>query len=109
MEHEPSAHIKCNGEDVEMRRDNTTLFRHLGHAAVYDHIFITLSEEPLKYTYVFQDNPGYEPLRQFLERHDYPQHINLTDAAECDKNVYVALQLQDLTQDSYPEAWDEAA
>lgn len=102
--------LNLGGEIFQMRRDNTSLFRFAGELAIYDHVFFVQEElEPgrIAGTYLFAANPAYPQIRAFIEQHNYPQHINLQEAAQCDIDAWNHHYLKDLNDMTHvPEGWE---
>ena len=105
MEHkEPFGHLNVNGERHEMRQDNTSLFRHLGHAAIYDHVFIVLPNE--RGAYIWNGMEHYERLATLAVENECTLHLNLPEAGEADQKAYMNYALRDLGSfDTVPEEW----
>lgn len=101
--------LTLGGEDFHMTRENTSLFTFLGEAAIYNHIFFEHKREQRKLigTYLFAANPAYVQLKEFIEEHSYPQHINMLEAAQCDVDAWNSHYLNDLNDiSSVPEEWE---
>lgn len=89
MENEPSFIAQFEGgQEIEATRDNTTLFTHIGRLALYDHVFIVLDEEENRGSYIFQINPAFEGIADFMIANEYPMHLNLREVADCDLEAY---------------------
>ena len=102
--------LTLSGEAFHMHRGNTSLFRFAGELAIYDHIFFVneeLGDGRVAGTYLFRANPAYIKLREFMEEHQYPAHINLQEAANCDVDAWNSHYLNDLNDtSSVPEEWE---
>lgn len=108
-ESEPQLNLNVNGEAIEARRDNTTLYTFLGHMAIYNHVFIVTDEEQPSGFYLFNDHPVYPEMADFLARNDYPMHLNMSEVAECDTNAYdrhIDSLCHDIG-DTIPESWND--
>lgn len=102
---EPIYNVILGSEPVEMRRDNTSLFLHLGEAAVYDHIYHV--RDAGGGTYVPNTAAKYEEIRDFLLENQYPAHVNLPEASDSDKEVLERFWVRDLgSMASFPEEWE---
>lgn len=80
-----------DGTDFEMRPDNTSLFTFAGAAAMYNHVFLTLEEveeNHMRGTYIFSENSGYVAIATYILEHNYPAHLNMLEAAECDQQAW---------------------
>lgn len=100
---EPIAEVTINGERHEARRDNASLFRHLGRHAIFDHVFLQTSENTG--AYIFNHINGYEELSEFMMRNGYPMHVNLPEASQLDQDAYMRFATQDMA-DTFPEDWE---
>lgn len=54
----PFAHVTAEGERHEARQDNTSLYRHMGMYAIYDHVFVQISDR--QGIYLWSDNKSYD-------------------------------------------------
>lgn len=92
MENEPNIEISINGEPFKVNRENTVLFTFIGKLAVFNHVFLMVDEEreesSVKGGYLFAGQPCYEELRAFVEENNYPQHINMNEVADCDRDAW---------------------
>lgn len=99
--------IRVGDTDVEMRQDNTTIFRHLGNAAMFDHLFVNFGESAG--AYMWATHSQYEEVSELAEAALCVQHLNLPEAAECDVNAYVRHNTDDIETFQIPGEWiDEA-
>ena len=107
-EHEPKMSLQIAGEQVEARRENTTLYTFLGQLAIYNHVFVVTKEDSERPGfYVFKDNNVFDEMADYMLKNQYPAHINLLSVAECDKNAYdnhIKSMCADIG-DSVPEDW----
>lgn len=103
---EPIFNCNLGGEAVEMTRDNTSIFLHLGTAAVYDHIY---HQREVGGTYIPNTASLYETIKEFMFENDYPIHANLRDVSDTDREVLERFWVRDLGKlASFPEAWERA-
>lgn len=100
---EPEAKIRVNGQEFLARRENTSLFRHLGKHAIFDHVFLQTGEN--EGAYIFNHVGGYEELSDYMMQNGYPMHVNLPEASPLDQDAYMRAATQDLG-DSFPEDWE---
>jgi hypothetical protein len=108
MEDEPIIRLSFNGEDLEARRDNASLFTFMGELACYDHVFIVSldDEENTVYNYIFCSNDSYDELRQALQDNDYTQHLNMNEVADMDVRSFESHHYRDIrSSDFAPDAW----
>ena len=109
MENEPVIKLELvDGTESEATRANTSLFRHMGHYAIYDHVFIVLDEEKSHGTYIFSNSLMYPQIVQFMVENEYPMHLNLQTAADCDIQAWEHMVSQDAASDlesGIPEEW----
>lgn len=95
--------IPYNGELLELSRENTSLFRHLGAAALYDHLFITQGESG---GYIWRTHAQFEEIVELAEDAEVVTHSNIFPPAEIDVNNYIAHHAQDLDYiDGVPDEW----
>ena len=107
MEDEPCLRINMNGEAMECRRNNTSLFTFLGELAIYDHIFVVYNEEENYGAYLFKNQEVWSEMAGFLFEHMYPMHLNLPEVAQCDRDAFDATMFTDLrSQDTFPADWE---
>lgn len=109
MESEPLLSLQIRGEEVLAHRWNTSLYAYMGELAAYNHIFIAHEETEEGRTlgsYLFQSNPQYAPTVAFVQAQNFPQHINLTEVAECDERVFDYVHYRKSREDeSFPDEW----
>ena len=108
-EYEPMHLEMHDGSDFEATRDNTSLFRHLGKYAIYDHVFIVTNEEESRGTYVFSVHHTFEQMANYMAENRYPMHLNLTEAAQCDIDAWERMIQLDVESDGdfVPEEWQD--
>lgn len=109
MEDEPVLHLNVGGErQLEVRRDNSSLFRFFGEMAMYDHVFIVTDEDTNRGSFIFSVNSCFEELVDYMMTNDYPAHLNLPEVAECDRRAFEDMLSTQLTTDlegGVPEDW----
>lgn len=109
MEGEPSFPVTFpGGVEFEATRDNTTIFRHIGRFALYDHIFFVRDEPRGQGTYLFNVHPNYNEVADYMMENEYPAHINLRQAADCDIEAFHAMIHKEATRDfegGIPDDW----
>lgn len=86
-----------------MGRDNTTIFRHLGSRAVYDHIFVNFDDG--MGAYIWSTHPNYDELGTIAAENNCVMHLNLPDVADCDEHAYMQHHLRD-SGDFLPDGWE---
>lgn len=105
MEKEVFAKLNLPDTTVECRRDNTSLYTHIGRLAVFDHVFVTFQEEEsVKGIYVWENNDGFKSLAQDALNNRCEAHLNLDKVNEFDVQNYMEQATQDLG-DTFPEEW----
>lgn len=87
---------------VELTRENTTLFMHLGHLSVYDHLFIEVDENNV--AYYWRHLPQFDEMVQAAVEHDVMAHLNIPAVNSNDERVYMKQAMKDLG-DYVPEEW----
>lgn len=106
MEHEPCMRIDF-GDEVEFEAvpENTSLFRFMGHLAMYNHAFFAKSETGG--VYLFAAHPGYAEVEEYMLENDYPIHDKLRGVAQCDMDAYDNMVKSCLTdiEAGVPEDW----
>lgn len=98
---EPFEKLKFGKETVELTPNNTSLYRHLGAAALCDHVFvhwpIPETEPPLeRHGYVWADHPKFARLVELAILNSIPQHLNLPEVSDFDFNNYCKHHSKDL-------------
>lgn len=93
------------GEEVlELSRENTSVFRHLGAAALFDHVFVTTDEN--SGGYIWRTHSQYDEISELAEEHLCVTHSNIYPPSDTDVENYLAHHTQDLDEiDEMPEAW----
>lgn len=108
-EQEPSFSFEMpNHGEFEATRDNTILYKHMGRLAMYDHVFFIREPEAGRGTYLFSMHPNFDAVAEFLIEKQYPAHLNLREAAQCDMDAFDAMVHKDATlelADGVPEDW----
>ena len=102
--------ITIGSEPFEMRRDNTSLFTHLGELAMYDHVFFVRNEEEdgFRGTYLFRQAQGFKEIVEFMAEHEYPAHLNMLEVSDSDRQAWENFMYKDLRSlDSLPDEWDD--
>ena len=96
--------ITVGDTDIEMSRDNTTIYRHLGSAALFDHMFVSIGEGAG--AYMWAHHSQFDEVVQLAEQAKCRTVSNIDEPAECDVNAYVRHQVTDLeASESVPEEW----
>lgn len=99
------ATLTVNGERHEARQDNTSVYRHLGMAALYDHVFVAISEN--SGAYIWKHNPAHAEFERLAIEAECPTHLFIPEVSEMDKNAYETAVLADLNNaDTFPEGWE---
>ena len=99
-----------DGEELEMKRTNTEIFKHLGNWAILNHIYHMGNENGF-YIFEYEDmdrskNQLYEYLEPILVEKQFPMHINLTEPHENDIEAFNTRYTDDidaLEEDEYPD------
>lgn len=106
MEH--SFFINADGENIEVTRDNASIFTFLGRAA-FNHVFIITDEEKSEGMYLFPFHDGFQELVDKMADQRYPAHLNMVDVPDCDRIAYensLQAELYDLNEtDTFPQNW----
>lgn len=106
-----SLELNVMGESFRANRFNTTLFTFFGELALYNHVFLEMSqqdEETVTGAYVFCDNNVYEALARHIVSNDFPMVLNRTDVPACDQDAWARSHIDDLSgSDSFPEEWTQ--
>jgi hypothetical protein len=110
MEQEPGFKLSlADGRELEATRDNTTLFTFIGKLSLYDHVFFLTDQERNMGTYLFNVNPMFDEVQDYMITNDYPAHINLRDVAQCDIDAFDKMVSTDVAIDlegGIPEDWN---
>lgn len=103
----------ANGEQYEARRSNTSVYRHLGAHAMYDHVFIevTTPQGQRGGVFIWRDHGAFDLLNQLADVHKSVIHMNLPKVNDKDKQIYdehaVSLAATELEGfDEVPDDWD---
>lgn len=107
MEKDPSMVITTKDGEFEATRENTIIFRFLGKLAMYDHIFFVRDMDEGKGTYLFNQNPSYDKIADFMMDNDYPAHINQLRVPECDIQAFDNMIKKEAAEadSGIPESW----
>lgn len=92
------------GNSIELRQDNLSLYTHIGRYALYDHVYLRVDDT--SGYYFWNTAPQYEVLKKAVEDNDCFQVLNMPEATENDQEMYIRHNTVDL-DDCYPEEWDE--
>ena len=107
---EPTLSVLVGENNFVVRRSNASLFTFMGEAAIYDHVFLDISElsenGENQGTYVFRQSDSFSSLAKFLVKNDFPLHANMQAVSDTDRNVWEKYYLSDVRgTDSFPEEW----
>jgi len=91
------------GKSIELNRENTSVYRHLGKAAIFDHVFTATGES--SGCYVWSHNQSFEKLIILAAEHKCLMHLNIPEVSDFDRQHYEKQALADLS-DSFPEEWE---
>jgi hypothetical protein len=111
-DNDPSLHLRI-GEDSELvlTPENTSLYTHIGEAAMYDHVFVQTGEGEEQSTgmYIFRHNDAFQSIKKHMKRHRFPLHLNNQDVAACDADAFervIERSTEDLEALGHvPEEW----
>ena len=105
---QPFAHVTAGEQRFEARQDNTSVYKHLGQYAIYDHVYIVVSEEPPAGLYVWNHYEGYKELADEAMKALCVTHLNIPEPAPMDVEKYIAVTLSDLEEtETFPDDWDK--
>jgi hypothetical protein len=108
---DPILHIDLGDDrELDLGPDNTSLFTHVGEAAMYDHIFVQTGEQEtgLSGMYIFRHNEAFKAIKKHMIRNRFPLHLNQQEAAECDVSAFDrALERAMDDTDYLPDDWIE--
>ncbi len=102
MEELPSIQLNLAGTSFEATPRNASLYMHLGHLAIYNHIFLITGSgeapDSLLGTYLF-DTGGdwFDEASQFMAETGFPMHVNLRTVADSDVAAYERMIAQNVT------------
>lgn len=104
--------LRVNGEEFEGRPDNTSLFTFAGEAALYDHCFLELqrTDGQAMGRHIFKviEKEAYDYIASHIKRQHYPQHLNMLNAPQCDRDAFDAQAFHDLIEtNGVPEGWSD--
>lgn len=109
MEAEPKYPIIVNGKEIDLVRENTHLYHHLGALAMYDCVRI---EDKQSVFHLFEQiNPDiYEEVAEYMSETGYPASINqikVTPSNKLAHDMAVERMVKKMTEnlDGVPEDW----
>ena len=91
---EPFATLNVGEEKYEVTRENATLYRHLGAAAMIDHLFVSLGEN--SGIYVWQNNPAYDEVAAAAVANECMLILNIQEPSEMDVKAFIKHHKSDL-------------
>lgn len=115
-EGEPFLILGTPDGDKRMDRYNSALFTFLGFTATGEdissrsHVFIHTEEDGDDMgMYIFACTARFDELRDYMVSAEYPMHLNMRQAPECDENAYQSMIEKTIsetdTDDFIPEDW----
>ena len=93
-EQEPHFNVTVNGENYELPRSKTSLYRHLGASAL-DHMFLVHSEDDKFisgtrfFREIFQED-DFETASNYMLKNGFEAHLNIHEPADDDMEAYIA-------------------
>lgn len=92
--------VKFGKEVVELTPNNTSIFRHLGQYALFDHAFVHWpnkdEEKPERWGYIWNENPLFNKIAERAIIQSLTQHLNLPEVSETDYNNWVRHHITDI-------------
>lgn len=107
---EPHFNLNIKGPEgmrgFEANRDNSSLYRHFGALAIYNHVYIDLGENLC--TRIWKHDVDYPKIEPYMIANGFTDHNNLRekDLSKADVEAYdkmIKQQANDL--DQIPEDW----
>jgi len=81
-----------SGKSIEVTKDMARLYTHLGHNALYDHIFIVVDQEESQGVYIWAqeppENPAYPELAPTIVENECEMHVFIREASQYDKEAF---------------------
>jgi len=107
MEQEPSLKLNLSSGEFVVTRINTTVYRHMGQYALYDHVFFNIDPENKSGAYMFRNSPAYERISDFVTKNNFPAHVNLLDVAVADREAFDRMMDAEVAdvESGVPEEW----
>lgn len=103
---ETFAYVNAGGERHEANAENTSVYQHLGNLALYDNVFVQISDK--SGIYIWKHNDGYEDIATSAVEHGATLHLNLREVSEIDLKAYDKFVLADLEKSQgIPENWEQ--
>ncbi|HWT40293.1 MAG TPA: hypothetical protein VN081_03405 [Dongiaceae bacterium] len=102
----PFEKVKFGKETVELTPSNTHIYRHFGHYAMFDHIFIHWErpgDKPDGMGYIWVDSPLFQKLHDRSVLQSVAYHQNLNEVSDLDFNNYWRHHSKDLEVDNAPD------
>lgn len=111
MENEPinEPHFKLSvnrGEESQefiATRDNSSLFRHMGELAIYDHAYFDLADKQC--TRIWRHDASYPQVENYMLSQGFPLHANLREVNKYDIEAYDEMISRQAGLESVPEDW----
>lgn len=100
-----------NGETLAATPENTILFTHLGRLAMYDHVFVTTTQEQetSRGIYVFAEfmRQTFTGMQEFMLENGYPAFVNKREVPDCDLDAFEQILEKHSAEmpDTFPEDW----
>lgn len=108
MNAEKIGNINAGDRRFEMTTENTSLWRHLGHLAIFDHVYVQLNEKEAIYLWesIDQTKEAYNLVAPVVVQKGGEIYLNLRKVASDDVKAYEHAATHDLG-DGVPESWFE--
>lgn len=105
---EPHFKLSVNSRDGESKefiatRDNSSLFRHMGALAIYDHGYFDLGENQC--TRIWRHDASYPQVEKYMITQGFPIHANLRKVDKYDVEAYDEMIARQTQMDTIPEDW----
>ena len=96
-----------DGEILKATRHNTSLYRHFGRGALYDHIWVRRDDNTGTFIWAQQppNNPTYNELALVAVENGIEMHINIRKVSECDLKAFGKAAMSDI--DTFPDWLNE--
>lgn len=106
--------IPIDGETVEFDTSSAALYTYLGKCAIglplstYDHVFLIMRDvdednEPIQTgLYLWSYEEIYPEVKEYIENHDYPQHLNSPIIDPYDVKMF---EIYTSEPEIFPEDW----
>lgn len=85
-------------------RDNSSLYRHIGQLALYDHAYFDLEEGQC--VRIWRHDASYGQVEKYMISQGFPLHANLRAVNKYDIEAYDEMIARQTSMDTVPDDWE---